>query len=60
MSDINTNATVDVNINGQQAKNELDALKRRASDLKDAIAKAEKAGKMERGGGSDFIDIFFA
>ena len=45
MSDINTNATVDVNINGQQAKNELDALKRRASDLKNAIAKAAKAGE---------------
>lgn len=47
MSDINTNATVEVSINGQQAKAELENLKRRASDLKEAIAKAAKEGNWD-------------
>lgn len=44
MSDINTNATVVLNVNGKEAAETLAKLKQRAADYKDAIAKAAKAG----------------
>lgn len=44
MSDINANATVTLTVNGKQAQNMLEQLKRQASDLEDKIAKAAAAG----------------
>lgn len=44
MSDINANATVTLTVNGKQAQNMLDQLKRQASDLEDKITKAAAAG----------------
>ena len=44
MSDINANATVTLTVNGKQAQNMLEQLKRQASDLEDKISKAAAAG----------------
>ena len=44
MSDINANATVTLAVNGKQAQNMLEQLKRQASDLEDKITKAAAAG----------------
>ncbi len=44
MSDYSTNATVHLNVNGKEAREELAKLKQRASDYRDAIAKAAAAG----------------
>lgn len=44
MSDINANATVTLIVNGKQAQNMLEQLKRQASDLEDKITKAAAAG----------------
>lgn len=44
MSDINANATVTLTVNGKQAQNMLEQLKRQASDLEDKITKAAVAG----------------
>ena len=44
MSDINTNATVNLVVNGQQAQQVLQQLKQRALELKNAIAKAAASG----------------
>ena len=41
MSDINTNATVNLVVNGQQAQQVLQQLKQRALELENAIAKAK-------------------
>lgn len=43
MSDINANATVTLTVNGKQAQNMLEQLKRQASDLEDKITKAAAA-----------------
>ena len=44
MSDINANAMVTLTVNGKQAQNMLEQLKRQASDLEDKITKAAAAG----------------
>ena len=44
MSDINANATVTLTVNGKQAQNMLEQLKRQASNLEDKITKAAAAG----------------
>lgn len=44
MSDINANATVTLTVNGKQAQNMLEQLKRQACDLEDKITKAAAAG----------------
>ena len=44
MSDINANATVTLTVNGKQAQNMLEQLKRQASVLEDKITKAAAAG----------------
>ena len=44
MSDINASATVTLTVNGKQAQNMLEQLKRQASDLEDKITKAAAAG----------------
>ena len=44
MSDINANATVTLTVNGKQAQNMLEQLKRQASDLENKITKAAAAG----------------
>ena len=44
MSDVNANATVTLTVNGKQAQNMLEQLKRQASDLEDKITKAAAAG----------------
>ena len=44
MSDINANATVTLTVNGKQAQNMLEQLKRQAGDLEDKITKAAAAG----------------
>ena len=44
MSDINANATVTLTVNGKQAQNMLEQLKRQASDLEDKITKVAAAG----------------
>lgn len=44
MSDINANATVTLTVNGKQAQNMLEQLKRQTSDLEDKITKAAAAG----------------
>lgn len=44
MSDINANATVTLTVNGKQAQNMLEQLKRQASDLEEKITKAAAAG----------------
>lgn len=44
MSDINANATVTLTVNGKQAQNMLEQLKRQASALEDKITKAAAAG----------------
>ena len=44
MSDINTNATVNLVVNGQQAQQVLQQLKQRALELENAIAKAAASG----------------
>ena len=44
MSDINTNATVNLVVNGQQALQVLQQLKQRAMELENAIAKAAASG----------------
>ena len=44
MSDINANATVTLTVNGKQAQNMLEQLKRQASDFEDKITKAAAAG----------------
>lgn len=45
MSDYNSTATSTIYVNGKAAEAELQKLKSRASDLRDAIAKAAKAGE---------------
>ncbi len=44
MSSINTNATVTLTVNGKQAQDMLDNLKRKSQDLEKAIERAAKAG----------------
>lgn len=44
MSDYTTRASVTLNVNGKAAEEQLTRLKQRASDYKDAIAKASKEG----------------
>ena len=44
MADINSTATSTIYVNGKPAEQELQKLKQRASDLRDAIAAAAKAG----------------
>lgn len=44
MSDINANATVTLTVNGKQAQNMLEQLKKQASDLEERITKAAAAG----------------
>ena len=44
MSNINTNATVTLTVNGKQAQDMLDNLKRKSLDLEKAIENAAKAG----------------
>ena len=44
MSDINTNATVTLTVNGKQAQDMLDNLKKKSLDLEKAIENAAKAG----------------
>ncbi len=44
MSDINTNATVTLTVNGKQAQDMLDNLKKKSQDLEKAIENATKAG----------------
>ena len=44
MSDINANATVTLTVNGKQAQNMLEQLKKQAVDLEDKITKAAAAG----------------
>ena len=44
MSDINANATVTLTVNGKQAQNMLEQLKKQASDLEERITKAATAG----------------
>ena len=44
MSNYTTNASVNLNVNGREAEETLARLKQRASDYKDAIAKAAKEG----------------
>ena len=44
MSDINTNATVTLTVNGKQAQDMLDNLKKKSQDLERAIENAAKAG----------------
>ena len=44
MSSINTNATVTLTVNGKQAQDMLDNLKKKSQDLKHAIENAAKAG----------------
>ena len=45
MSDYTTNATVNLQMNGEEPKKVLDELKKRAFDLQNAIAKAASEGK---------------
>ena len=44
MSSINTNATVTLTVNGKQAQDMLDSLKKKSQDLEKAIENAAKAG----------------
>ena len=44
MSDINTNATVTLTVNGKQAQDMLDNLKKKSQDLEKAIENAAKTG----------------
>ena len=44
MSSINTNATVTLTVNGKQAQDMLDNLKRKSVDLQKAIEDAAKSG----------------
>ena len=44
MSSINTNATVTLTVNGKQAQDMLDNLKRKSQDLERAIDKAARTG----------------
>ena len=44
MSSINTNATVTLTVNGKQAQDMLDNLKKKSQDLEHAIENASKAG----------------
>lgn len=44
MSDYTTNASVNLNVNGKEVEETLAKLKQRASDYRDAIAKAAKEG----------------
>lgn len=44
MSDYSTNASVTLIVNGKEAEETLSKLKQRASDYRDAIAKAAKEG----------------
>ena len=44
MSDINTNATVTLTVNGKQAQDMLDNLKKKSFELEKAIENAAKAG----------------
>ena len=44
MSSINTNATVTLTVNGKQAQDMLDNLKRKSVDLQKAIEDSAKAG----------------
>ncbi len=44
MSDINANATVTLTVNGKQAQNMLEQLKKQAAELEDKITKAAAAG----------------
>lgn len=44
MSNINTNATVTLNVNGKEAQATLDGLKKKSQDLEEAIRKAAAAG----------------
>ena len=47
MSSINTNATVTLTVNGKQAQEMLDNLKRKSQDLEKAIENAAKAGNKQ-------------
>ena len=47
MSSINANATVTLTVNGKQAQDMLDNLKRKSQDLEQAIEKAAKAGNKQ-------------
>ena len=48
MSDYTTNATVNLQMNGEEPKKVLDELKKRAFDLQNAIAKAASEGKIAK------------
>lgn len=48
MADIQQTATVEVQVNGEQAKNELQSLEKYASSLKDRIADAYNAGDTKK------------
>ena len=50
MSDLNTKATVHLQVNGQQAGQTLQQLKNNALQLEAAIAKAAAAGTEDTGG----------
>ena len=45
---INEKATVEVQVNGQEAAKELERLSKRAEHLKDALAKAQAAGDSKK------------
>ncbi len=47
MSDIRSNATVTLTVNGKQAQDMLDGLKKKSQDLEKAIDKAAQAGKKQ-------------
>ncbi len=47
MSNINANATVTLTVNGKQAQDMLDNLKRKSQDLEKAIENAAKAGNKQ-------------
>ena len=44
MSELNTNATVTLTVNGRQAQEMLDNLKQKATQLETAIDKARRSG----------------
>lgn len=48
MSTINSNATVTLTVNGKQAQDMLDSLKKKSQDLEQAIEKAAKAGNKQQ------------
>ena len=48
MSNINANATVTLTVNGKQAQDMLDGLKKKSQDLEKAIENAAKAGNKQQ------------